>query len=113
MFQPDDPLTPPGKVFDEPWQAQALALADGLVQQGHVPAPVWAEALGAALRDLESAGQPDTLDTYYKGVVAALEVVFENHTDVSGDMIADRRADWEEAYLNTPHGQPVMLKKET
>ena len=37
--------------FAEPWQAQALAMADILIQSGLFSASSWSEALGRALQD--------------------------------------------------------------
>ncbi len=110
MFQPDDPLAPPQPVFDEPWQAQALALADSMVKAGHFSAHDWAQTLGAALREAEGRGAPDTLETYYLAVVEALEALSQSQTDITQDDLSARRAAWEEAYHRTPHGQPVLLK---
>lgn len=108
MFRPEDPLAPPAPAFDEPWQAQALALADTLVRSGRVPAARWAEALGAALA--ARAADPDTLATYYAAVLDALDTVTEE-TGIAPADRATRRAEWEEAYRATPHGQPVALGK--
>jgi nitrile hydratase accessory protein len=109
LFAPEDPLAPPAPVFDEPWQAQALAMADALVQAGRVSKSDWAEALGAALRAADEEGLPDTPETYYVAVVSALEAVCETHAGISGDERAERRSAWEEAYHRTPHGKPVEL----
>lgn len=108
LFQPDDPLAPPQPVFDEPWQAQALALADNLVQAGHFTAAAWAETLGQELRSAERKGAPDNLDTYYGAVLSALETLTES-TGISEETRMQRRTDWETAYLRTPHGKPVVL----
>lgn len=109
MFRPDDPLAPPGKEFDEPWQAQALALADTMVRSGRITATEWAEALGAALRESQAEGAPDTLESYYSAVVVALERLCEARGGISRGDRAERRAAWEDAYRRTPHGQPVRL----
>jgi len=109
LFAPEDPLAPPAPAFDEPWQAQALALADAMVRAGHVTAAEWAGALGAALRRAETAGAPDTLTTYYAAVLVALEEVGERCAGISAEARAERRAAWEAAYRRTPHGQPVTL----
>ncbi len=109
MFQPDDPLTPPIPVFDEPWQAQALALADSMVRAGHFTAAEWAETLGRALQKADARGEPDTLATYYGAVISALEALSEARVGITGDERDQRRADWEAAYRRTPHGQPVVL----
>ena len=109
MFAPDDPLAPPAPAFEEPWQAQALALADAMVQAGHFSAADWADALGAALREAEAAGAPDTLGTYFTAVLTALERLAETRAGLTADTRAARRAAWEAAYRRTPHGQPVTL----
>ncbi len=109
MFRPEDPLAPRGPAFAEPWQAQALALADALVRSGAVTAGDWAAALGAALREAEARGEPDAEATYYRCVVAALEQVAAATGLVDAADRAARRAAWEDAYRRTPHGAPVTL----
>ena len=109
MFRLDDPLAPPEPAFDEPWQAEALALADTMVQAARFTAVEWAEALNAALKEAETLSAPDTLSTYYTAVVDALERLCESHAGISGEDRALRRAAWEAAYRRTPHGQPVEL----
>ncbi|SLN28591.1 hypothetical protein ROA7450_01184 [Roseovarius albus] len=109
MFNPDDPLAPPEKAFDQPWQAQALALADTMVRAGHFTPNQWAQTLGAALSKSEQDGAPDNAETYYNAVITALEQLTEAHTDITAPQRQVRRAAWEAAYLRTPHGQPVKL----
>lgn len=109
MFRPEDPLSPPEAVFDEPWQAQALALADSMVQAGHFTKLDWAEVLGDSLKNAERNGAPDTLETYYIAVLSALETLTEAFTSIDAETRQQRRADWEAAYLRTPHGEPVTL----
>ena len=89
MFRPDDPLAPPARWFEEPWQAQALALADSLVQAGRFSATDWGAALGTALKEAEARGAPDTLDGYYAAVLVALERLCETRAARLG--LLDRR----------------------
>ena len=107
MQAPDDPLAPLGHSFAEPWHAQVLANAQSLIRAGQLDANDWANALGAALREAEDAGAPDTEETYYLAALTALESVSpfaQTELDV-------RKSDWEAAYLRTPHGKPVVLKE--
>lgn len=97
-------------VFDEPWQAQALALADTLVRNGLFSASEWSDALGAALREAEAGGATDDQETYYACVLKALELLVADHSDIDFSAMAGKRGDWERAYQSTPHGQPVELK---
>ena len=95
--------------FDEPWQAEALAIADSLVQSGLFNASAWSNALGLALKQAESRGDEDTQETYYRCVLTALETLVADHSDIDHEAMNARYKDWEMAYLSTPHGQPVRL----
>jgi len=97
-------------VFDEPWQAEALAIADTLVQSGMFSASAWSSALGLALKQADSRGDKDTQETYYLCVLIALETLVAGHSDIAAEAMTGKRKDWEQAYLATPHGQPVRLK---
>jgi nitrile hydratase accessory protein len=115
LSPPDrDPIGPLARrdgepVFDEPWQAQALAAAYALAESGLFSRQAWSEALGAELRRAEEAGTPDTAETYYQAVVAALERLVTESGAASAEALAERRDAWRQAYLDTPHGQPVIL----
>lgn len=98
-------------VFDEPWQAQVLAMADTLVSQGIIAPTAWSERLGAELENAQSTGAPDNIDTYYKAALRALEHLLERYGGISANAVSTRRDGWEQAYLATPHGQPVELKE--
>ena len=97
-------------VFDEPWQAQALALAFSLSERGVFSPAQWSQALGAAHRRILADGASDTPRTYYKAVVEALEGLLSENGEVSASMLDERAQTWRRAYLNTPHGKPVELK---
>lgn len=94
--------------FHEPWQAQAMAMADTLIKSGHVDAEEWSVVLGSILEIAEADGAPDTVDTYYACVLKALEHVTEPF--VTAAERNTRRVAWEDAYRRTPHGKPVALK---
>lgn len=95
--------------FDEPWQAEALAIADTLVQNGMFSAGTWSAALGEALRNAEAGGASDDQQTYYQCVVTALESLIAQHSEIDRPAMSAKRDDWKQAYLATPHGQPVKL----
>lgn len=96
-------------VFDEPWQAQALALAFNLIDQGVFSNAQWSEKLGAELAHAQSRGDPDDSQTYYRSVLAALENLLASSGRIPAETLAARTETWRRAYLNTPHGQPVEL----
>ena len=105
MRPPEDPFAPIGHRFAEPWHAETLAAAYALIRAGHITAEDWAQALGQALRLAEQASAPDAEETYYLAALEALEAI----TPISRSELDSRKSDWEDAYRNTPHGQPVTL----
>ena len=106
---PGQPRDGDGPVFAEPWQAQAIALTLNLHEAGHFTWREWAETLGAEIEAARASGDPDLGDTYYRHWLAALErLAAEKGLAQSGELGA-RKAAWKQAFLNTPHGQPVVL----
>lgn len=97
-------------VFDEPWQAQVLAMVDTLISNGVIEATAWSDSLGGELKKAHRLGASDDITTYYKAVLGALEQLLDQNTDISGSEVTNKRDAWEQAYLATPHGQPVKLK---
>ncbi len=100
---------PDAPVFAEPWHAQVLAVAHGLSVSGLFSASDWATALGAALREGEARGEPDTDETYYAAALTALERLVAERSPTTGDAHPARIEAWRRAYLRTPHGKPVEL----
>jgi nitrile hydratase accessory protein len=95
--------------FAEPWQAEVLALAYALAENGVFSAAEWSEALGAELRLAEAAGAPDDHGTYYAAALAALERLVAARGAITVGALSRRTAEWRQAYLHTPHGHPVEL----
>ena len=103
MTQPE-PLA-----FDEPWQAEALALSMALVQAGRFSSAEWAASLGAAIKRAQAAGDRDDGSSYYNHVLNALEQLVLEKSLATPDALAARKEAWRAAYARTPHGQPVLL----
>lgn len=100
----------PGRpVFDEPWHAEVLAVANVLIRNGLFSSGEWAAALGGALRAAEVRNDPDMQDTYHRAALAALEGLVAARSPETGGALAGRLEEWRRAYLNTPHGRPVLL----
>ena len=96
-------------VFDEPWQAQALALAFNLIDQGVFSNAQWSEKLGAELARAQARGDLDDSQTYYRSVLIALENLLASSGRIPTETLTARTEAWRRAYLNTPHGHPVEL----
>ena len=69
---PGIPHDEQGPVFREPWEAQAFAMALALQQRGLFTWSEWATALGQEIKRAQTAGDPDTGDTYYRHWLANL-----------------------------------------
>jgi nitrile hydratase accessory protein len=110
---PEIPRGNDGPVFAEPWQAQAFAMAVALQQRGLFTWTEWAERLAAEIRRAQAAGDPDRGDTYYHHWLAALEKVIVEHGLLSASDLAERHDAWDRAARATPHGEPIVLGRDT
>jgi nitrile hydratase accessory protein len=99
-------------VFREPWEAQAFAMTLALHRQGLFTWNEWAEALAAAIKRAQAAGDRDDGSTYYRHWLSALERLTAAKGIASPEVLADRRAAWDRAAHATPHGQPILLEND-
>ncbi len=106
---PNLPRDGDGPVFAEPWQAQAFALTLNLHEAGHFTWSEWAQTLSAEIEAARARGDPDLGDTYYQHWLAALERLVAEKGLIRDDDLGACKAAWKQAYLHTPHGQPVTL----
>jgi nitrile hydratase accessory protein len=95
--------------FAAPWQAQAFALAVHLNEQGVFTWREWGEAFAAQRRRSAEHGQADAPEQYYHDWLCALEQLLVAKGSASIQALAGRKQAWIEAYLRTPHGNPVRL----
>ena len=106
-----DPLRPLARMNDEPsfdaaWQVEALAMANALIEAGVISANDWSEGLGQKLRE---DGVSDDVTGYYRAVLRNLEALLDQPELIPEAEQSSRKAEWEAAYLRTPHGKPVCL----
>jgi nitrile hydratase accessory protein len=97
------------RVFAEPWQAQAFALAVNLSEQGHFTWKEWTSALADEIRAAAGRGEPDDGSRYYQHWLATLERLVTAKGLADPASLLDRKEAWAEAYRRTPHGKPVEL----
>lgn len=135
---PDQPAENGEPVFKEPWEAQAFSLVIALHESGVFSWSEWSDALAQAIRrDLHLGGLEDVVhrvseavgedvgektsermeekedrpDSYYQHWLAALEhLAIAKGLSGAGEL-AQRVQAWRDAYLATPHGQPVELAR--
>ena len=134
----DQPTENGEPVFKEPWEAQAFSLVIALHESGVFSWSEWSDALAQAIRrDLHPSGledvaqrvseavgedecekigehmeeKEDISDSYYQHWLAALEhLAIAKGLSEAGELALRVHA-WREAYLATPHGQPVELSR--
>lgn len=116
MSQPDKAVTPFQRMdgeatFDEPWQAELLAMVDALIEGGRISAVDWSDCLGAALKASAARGDADGPASYYQAALQALEQLLDQGKTLPASEVKQRRDDWAQAYHDTPHGKPVHLKR--
>jgi nitrile hydratase accessory protein len=107
---PDIPRDADGPVFREPWEAQAFAMTLALYERGLFTWPEWAAALSEEITRAQSAGDPDTGETYYLHWLAALERLVAQKGVTNPETLARYRDAWDHAADRTPHGVPIELQ---
>jgi len=104
------PRNPEGPVFNEPWEAQAFALAVFLSEAGLFTWSEWAAILTQEIKAAQERGDPDLGNTYYHHWLNALERICKQKGLVPVAELLRRKEEWRLAYLHTPHGKPVELR---
>jgi len=95
--------------FAEPWQAQAFALVVSLHQAGLFAWQDWVKIFSETIVAAPATPAEDVNSAYYRQWLLAMERLVEHLGLATPTAIAQRAAEWRQAYLNTPHGQPVVL----
>lgn len=108
---PNIPRDDDGPVFAEPWQAQAFALAVRLSAERHFTWTEWTSAFSDELRSAAARGTPDDGSNYYHHWLTTLERLVVEKRLADPSALRDQKEAWREAYLHTPHGKPVVLRK--
>ena len=96
--------------FDDPWQAQLFALTVATSEAGHFTWAEWTETFGATLKEMGRDRPLDGGADYYAAWLRTLEALLDRKGLAPGAEAGAVRAAWEQAYLSTPHGQPVRLR---
>ena len=113
ILSENETLRPASAKFAEPWQAEVLALSVTLQETGHFTPAEWSTTLGDEIERARAAADPADGTTYYSHALAALERLVADNELVPTKALDQRRKDWEDPYRRTPHGQPVVLAKDS
>lgn len=96
-------------VFQEQWHAEAIAVVELLIANGILTADNWSRTLGDHLAQQPLDDEPYDEGRYYEAFLATLEFILHRDGIASSTDVMQRERDWRRAYLNTPHGKPVVL----
>lgn len=105
------PRLPTGEApaFREPWQAKAFALVVLLYRGQHFTWDEWVRVLVDEIAARPQLADETAETAYHRQFLAALETVVTARGLAANTALAERKAAWHRAYLNTPHGQAVEL----
>ncbi|SDW56903.1 nitrile hydratase accessory protein [Ruegeria halocynthiae] len=103
--------TVPVPVFAEPWHAQVFAVTVALNEAGRFDWSDWAERFSTTLKRHGLKKELDGGNDYFLAWLETLEAFLTEQGETSRKDIRALRNAWEEAYLTTPHGQPVHLRQ--
>jgi len=99
---PDMVLVDNEPVFNEPWEAQAFAMAIDLHQKGAFTWTEWASALSTEINGTEQR-------SYYQHWLCALESLVTIKQLASTEALQARKIQWHEAAARTPHGDAIEI----
>ena len=89
--------------------AQAFACTVHLSRQGLFTWNEWVDVFSAEIKAHPQQPGEASNAAYYRQWLAALETIVGRKGAASAAEINARQETWRQAYLNTPHGQPVEL----
>lgn len=97
----------PEPAFEAPWHAQLFALTVHLNESGLFDWPDWADQFGATLKQHGLERDLNGGDDYFNAWLETFEALLRNRGLADAEALTAMRAEWQAAYLATPHGQPV------
>ncbi|WP_170569352.1 nitrile hydratase accessory protein [Ruegeria atlantica] len=98
-------------IFAEPWHAQVFAVTVALNEAGRFDWSDWATRFSATLKRNGLARELDGGGDYFQAWLETLEALLAEQGAAFPDDVRNLHLAWEEAYLTTPHGQPVHLRQ--
>ena len=99
----------PAPVFEEPWHAQVFAITVALNEAGVFQWTDWANRFGATLKQHGLTHELNGGSDYFHAWIETLEdFLADQKIALSSDLQVLKSA-WKQAYLQTPHGQPVKI----
>ena len=99
----------PEPAFEAPWHAQVFAVTVHLNETGQFDWPEWAARFGATLKRHGLNKELNGGDDYFLAWLDTLEAFLAERGMASELERLRLRDAWADAYLRTPHGEPVRI----
>ena len=99
----------PEPAFEAPWHAQVFAVTVHLNETGQFDWPEWAARFGATLKRHGLDKELNGGDDYFLAWLDTLEALLAERGVASEPERQLLRDVWADAYLRTPHGEPVQI----
>jgi nitrile hydratase accessory protein len=101
----------PAPVFEEPWHAQVFAITVALNEAGVLQWTDWADRFGATLKQQGLTRDLNGGSDYFHAWIETLEDFIADQKIALPYDLEVLKSAWEQAYLQTPHGQPVKIQR--
>lgn len=102
-----------GKSFEHPSHAQAFAMVVRLNETGLFAWDEWVEIFSEEIKRAPAGPGESPDQAYYRQWVSAMNHLLISLGILTEGDVAERAAVWRQAYLNTPHGEPIALVNAT
>jgi len=99
----------PAPVFEEPWHAQVFAITVALNEAGVFQWTDWANRFGATLKQRGLTHELNGGSDYFHAWIETLEDFLADKKIALPSDLQVLKSAWKQAYLQTPHGQPVKI----
>ena len=101
-------------VFQSPWHSQLFAITVQLSESGNFSWKEFVDFFGKSLnRARINKENLDGNDDYFNSWLVALEEIIVTKEIANSKILSVLKNDWINAYLSTPHGDPVKIKQRT
>ena len=101
-------------VFQSPWHSQLFAITVQLSESGNFSWKEFVDYFGKSInRARINKENLDGNDDYFNSWLVALEEIIVTKEIANSKILSVLKNDWINAYLSTPHGDPVKIKQRT
>lgn len=101
---------PEAAAFQEPWQAQAFALAVALHERGAFTWAEWSAKFAVTIRIANAYDGGGA--AYYQCWLRTLEQLVAEKELLAANALSTRKEAWRRAAHATPHGSPIVLEND-